>query len=160
MDVEREHSRPQTTEESHKAAVRRYYEEVVGQGKLGLLEQLFSADYTEHEEFLTGGHGLAAFGRWLAALGAAFPDREVTVEALVAEGDQVAARWTSRATHSGPLAHFPPTGQRLTMSGMGIFRFADGRIVERWSEEDRWGMLQQLGLIPSPVSGGARAPQA
>jgi predicted ester cyclase len=134
--------------EAQKEMVRSYYEDVVGAGRLELLDELFDPDYQEHETFPTGGNGLPAFKRWLAAIAAAFPDREVTLHAMVAEGDLVAARWSSRATHSGQLAHIPPTGRQLTITGTGFFRFADDKIVERWSEEDRWGMFEQLGLLP------------
>ncbi len=79
----------------------------------------------------------------------AFPDIERTVEDLVAEGDKVVARWTAVGTHTGPFQGMPPSGSRATSSGITVFRIADGRIVEEWSESDMLGLLQQIGAIPA-----------
>ena len=86
-------------------------------------------------------------------MGTAFPDLERQIEDLLAEGDKVVARWTARGTNLGEFNGMPPTGKFATSSGITIFRIADGRIVEEWSENDLLGLLQQLGAIPSP--GGA-----
>jgi len=42
----------------------------------------------------------------------------------------------------------PPTGKQVTMTGITILRFAGGKCVERWSEADFLGLLQQLGVVP------------
>lgn len=94
-------------------------------------------DIDMHRQF-----GLATFE--------AFPDLRRTVVDMVAEGDKVVARWTSEGTHNGPFMGMPPTGKMVTTSGITIFRFAGGRIVEEWSESDMVGMLQQVGAMPSP----------
>jgi steroid delta-isomerase-like uncharacterized protein len=78
----------------------------------------------------------------------AFPDLERTIEDLVAEGDKVVARWTATGTHTGDFQGIPPSGTIATSSGITIFRIADGRIVEEWSESDMLGLLQQVGAIP------------
>jgi steroid delta-isomerase-like uncharacterized protein len=80
----------------------------------------------------------------------AFPDLKRPVEDLVAEGDKVVARWTSIGTHEGDFMGVPPTGKRVTTSGITIFRLENGKIVEEWSESDMLGMLQQIGAIPAP----------
>ena len=84
---------------------------------------------------------------------AAFPDIDYTIEELLADGDSVAARWTIRATHQGELAGptmtIPPTGKRLELEGMNIFRFSEGKIVESGGFWDGLSMMQQLGLMPS-----------
>jgi steroid delta-isomerase-like uncharacterized protein len=80
----------------------------------------------------------------------AFPDLQRPVEDLVAEGDKVVARWRSTGTHQGDFQGMAPTGKRIETTGITIFRVADGRIVEEWSESDMLGMLQQIGAIPSP----------
>jgi steroid delta-isomerase-like uncharacterized protein len=79
----------------------------------------------------------------------AFPDLDRTVEDMVAEGDKVVARWTARGTHTGDFQGIPPSGNFATSSGITIFRIADGRIVEEWSESDSLGLLQQVGAIPT-----------
>ena len=81
---------------------------------------------------------------------AAFPDIQYTVEALLAEGDKVVVRWTARGTHTGELMGIPPTGKQVTVTGVNIGRVANGRIVEEWGEFDMMGMMQQLGVVPTP----------
>jgi steroid delta-isomerase-like uncharacterized protein len=90
------------------------------------------------------------FLRFLGALRSAFPDVAVTVEDLLAEGDEVAVRWTWRGTQQGPFLGIPPTGEAVTGSGIGLFRIVNGRIVEDFVQEDTFGLLQQLGAIPAP----------
>jgi steroid delta-isomerase-like uncharacterized protein len=111
-------------------------------------ERLYSADWVGH---FPGMPPLDAAGhrQYSEVMVTAFPDLERTIEDLVAEGDKVVARWTAKGTHTGDFQGIPPTGRVATSSGITIFRIADGRIVEEWSESDMLGLLQQLGAIPS-----------
>jgi predicted ester cyclase len=77
------------------------------------------------------------------------PDFQVTVEEMIAEGDKVASRWTASGTHEDELVGIPPTGKEATWTGMTIYRFAEGRIVEAWWSRDMLGLLIQLGVVPS-----------
>ena len=78
----------------------------------------------------------------------AFPDLHLTVEDMIAEGDKVVTRFTSRGTQTGAFMGIPPTGKQVTVSSIVIARIADGKIVEEWGLDDQMGMLQQLGVIP------------
>jgi len=73
---------------------------------------------------------------------------------MVAEGDKVATRWTMTGTHQGELMGIPPTGVRITVTGISMSRFADGKLAEGWNSYDILGMMQQLGVIPLPGEGG------
>jgi predicted ester cyclase len=77
---------------------------------------------------------------WLAA----FPDTVSVVRDMSAEGDRVAARWTTQATHRGEFMDFPPTGNRIDVTWYGIFRLSGGRIVESWDTFNVVEMMQQL----------------
>lgn len=79
----------------------------------------------------------------------AFPDPQFTVEDLIAEADQVVARWTFRGTHRGPFAGIPPTGKQIQMTGITIYRLRDAKIAEARSNIDQLGLLQQLGVLPA-----------
>jgi hypothetical protein len=59
------------------------------------------------------------------------------------------ARVTGMGTHSGELMGTPPTGKRLEMTGIVIYRIERGKIVERWAQHDVVGLLRQLGVIPA-----------
>jgi steroid delta-isomerase-like uncharacterized protein len=69
------------------------------------------------------------------------------VEDLIAEGDKVVARITAHGTHEGELFGIPATGKTMRMSAIGMWRIADGKIVEHWYEADNLGMMQQLGVV-------------
>jgi steroid delta-isomerase-like uncharacterized protein len=91
-------------------------------------------------------------------LRSAFPDCRMTVEDVVAEGDQVAYRWTFSGTHRGELRGIAATGKRVSISGINVDRIAHGKIAEHWSQADVLGLLQQLGAVPG--GGGAQGQEA
>jgi steroid delta-isomerase-like uncharacterized protein len=78
----------------------------------------------------------------------AFSDTENVIEDMIGEGDEVLNRWRLEATHSGEFRGIPATGKRIKVTGMGLFRFSDGKVIESWDSFDQLGMLQQLGVIP------------
>lgn len=78
----------------------------------------------------------------------AFTEIEDTIDETIAEGDKVVNRWSLVATHTGEFRGIPATGRRMTVTGVGIFRFEDGRVVESWDSLDQLGILRQLGAIP------------
>jgi steroid delta-isomerase-like uncharacterized protein len=135
--------------EQNRALTRRYYEEVVNEGKLDLVEEVIAPDYVGHEpgEEI---QGPAGFKRFLGMMRAAFPDLNATVEAEIAEGDKVVARYTARGSHQGELMGVEPTGKQVEVSGIEINRISGGKIVEQWNMYDAMGMMQQLGVIPEP----------
>jgi steroid delta-isomerase-like uncharacterized protein len=92
--------------------------------------------------------GIDRIKQFYAAFWAAFPDASVTIENLTEEEDRVACCFAIRGTHAGEYLGYPATGQRVSLTGVTILRFADGRCVERWSQADSLGLLQQLGAVP------------
>jgi steroid delta-isomerase-like uncharacterized protein len=131
--------------EENKAIAQRFYAEVINGGSDPALEELVSPDYVDR---LVVGvpPSLDAFRDFLRMVATAFPDIEVTVEDMLAEGDRVAARVTVRGTHLGPLFGQAPTGKPAVFAGVDVLRIAGGQVVERWSVRDLLGMLRQLGL--------------
>jgi steroid delta-isomerase-like uncharacterized protein len=78
----------------------------------------------------------------------AFPDCQVTVEQLIAEGDIVVMHWTHRGTHMGDVLGVPATGREIRGAAISIYRIVDGKIAEMqalWDQSEIW---QQLGLKP------------
>ena len=72
---------------------------------------------------------------------------------MLAEDDFVAARWTASGMHSGRWGDVAPTGRNGQFSGVNIFRFANGKVVEIWNHRDDLGLREQLG---APIYAGAR----
>ena len=75
----------------------------------------------------------------------AFPDMQVTVEELVAEGDKVATRTTSRGPHQGEFQRIAPSGKAVTWTTLTLGRWANGKLQEGWLTND---LLQQLRAAP------------
>ncbi len=139
--------------EENKALVRQFFD-ALSQGRLDTLDAFLAPNYTAHFSGVPVPMSREDFTQFMAAFVAAFPDQQHTVEELIAEGDKVAPRLVIRGTHRGVFNGIPPTGKRVTITGINILRLEHGKIVEHWSEGDNLGMLQQLGVVPT--SGEAR----
>src|SRR5215217_2479966 len=142
----------------NKATVRRIPDEVFNQGNLSMVDELLAPDYVLHDPGVPGGQlrGLEAFKeQWVSMLRTAFPDLRIVIEDQVAEGDKVVSRYTGSGTHQGELRGFPPTNNRVEVTGTITSRFAEGKIVEEWNNFDNMGMMQQLGIVPPLEPQGA-----
>jgi len=78
-----------------------------------------------------------------------FPDIQWTLEEMVAEGDKVAARFIMRGTHQGTFFGIQPSGKKIAVQAMNIYRLANGKFVEEHGQPDMLGLLQQIGAMPS-----------
>ena len=56
-------------------------------------------------------------------------------------------RWTQRGTHIGKMMGIEPTNEEVTITGISISRFEDGKIAEEWQVVNILGMLMQLGVV-------------
>ncbi|SEW39403.1 conserved hypothetical protein, steroid delta-isomerase-related [Chitinophaga sp. YR573] len=77
-----------------------------------------------------------------------FPDVQWTLDGIVAENDQVAARYTMRGTHLGIFFGVPPTGNPIEVSAINFYRFSGSQIIEEFGQPDLLGLMQQIGAIP------------
>ena len=82
-----------------------------------------------------------------------FPDLEFLLDDVISEDDRVAARWTRSGTQQKSVIGVEPTGNRISVSGMTIYRISDETIAEAWNVRDTGAMLKQLGLYPDRVTG-------
>jgi len=80
----------------------------------------------------------------------AFPDLQISIDELLAVEDKVIGRFTFTGTHEGELMGLPPTGRRISVRQIAIYRIEDGKVVEEWEVSDQLGLMQQLGALPSP----------
>jgi predicted ester cyclase len=125
--------------EENKALVRKEQEELWNHtGNLDAAGELFAPEQAEAAR-----QEAADFRR-------GFPDVVSIIEDLIAEGDMVAARWSSRATHLGEYVGVPPTGNEVEFTGISVYRIEGGRIAESWTEEDELGLMRQIGAVPEP----------
>jgi predicted ester cyclase len=139
--------------QENKAIVRRFFEEVLNQGNLAVAFELNAPNWVYHDPNAPDVRTLEDYKRWITENRSVFPDLHLTIEDLIAEGDQVVGRYTLRGTNTGEIVtpmHIPATGKQVTVTGIAIIRFAGGKGVEVWNQGDNLGLLQQLGLIPAP----------
>jgi steroid delta-isomerase-like uncharacterized protein len=97
-------------------------------------------------------HGKVAAMEFVRRFVRAFPDMQIEVDEIVAEGDNVVTRWTAIGTHGGPLLGIEPTNRSVTVHGIEFDTVRDGRIVETWQNWDALGMFQQIGQMPSEAA--------
>jgi steroid delta-isomerase-like uncharacterized protein len=137
--------------EANKALFRRYVEEGWAKGNVAVADEVFADRYAAHQpDGSEEERGPEDVKQFLRQYREAFPDLQITIEDQIAEGDKVVTRWSSRGTHRGEFRSITPTGNQVRLTGIGIFRFSDGKVVESWDNFDQLGMLRQLGAIPEP----------
>jgi predicted ester cyclase len=118
--------------EENKAVVRREQEELWNHtGDLDAAQELFAAGQAE------------AVKQEAADFRQGFPDVVSTIEDIIAEGEKVVARWSSRATHRGDYMGIAPSGKEVEFTGISIYRIEEGKIAESWSVENQFGLMQQ-----------------
>lgn len=96
------------------------------------------------------GPGIANIRAFYEAFCAAFPDSRLEFEDVFSAGDRVACRFVMHGKHQGPFQGMPPTGKAFRLPGITVLRFTGSQCVERWSQADFLGLLQQIGALPSP----------
>lgn len=125
-----------------RSIVARFYDEVLNGKRLDLLDEIAASDFVEHgTPPITGVEGFRGF---LAELAGGLPDVQLTVHDWIVDGDRVVARCVVTGTHRGELFGYAPTGKPITWTAIHIWRVHDGRLAERWSEADVFGIFEQL----------------
>ena len=138
--------------EDLKAHGRRFFEEW-NKGKEALMAALEESCATDIVYYPPSGEeirGLENVEQYLSGLFNAFPDNYMTIDDVVVEGDKIATRWTWTGTHKGEWRGVPPTNKKLMGWGIIIDRVVGGKVVELWERFDTLGLMQQLGVIPTP----------
>ena len=111
-----------------------------------LIDTLYAANCTIHtpDGALQGPSGATQL---YTAYTTAFPDTHYTIEDVVAEGERVVIRFIFSGTHRGPIRDIAATGKSVAVSGMVLFRFADGQVIEQRGVWDSLSAMQQLGVV-------------
>jgi predicted ester cyclase len=143
---------PTTTLEENKALVRRYFEEAHNEPNPAVVADLLSDDFVRHNAAFPQqdqppgtADDVDRVESWLAM----FPDLQISIEALIAEGDLVTAFLVWHGTQDGPIPQWdsPATGRSMEREAINIWRVACGRLTEAWVVADNLTMLRQLGII-------------
>lgn len=143
--------------EQNKTLVLRWKEEFWNkQRNVNLVDEFFAPDIVCHMSGIPiqPVRGREQFKQVLATFLAGFDNFYFTPEFLIAEADMVVIREIARAKHTGEFQGIPPTGKEVSVTNNEINRIVDDKIVEQWVEADMLGLMQQLGILPTPGHGG------
>lgn len=143
--------RPTGDEEKNVAAIKRFYDEVMGKGNMKAIDELVADNFVEH--YLPDPNmptNKAGLHQSMAMFRTAFPDLQITIDDVIAQGDKVWTYTTMRGTNKGELMGMPATGKKIEVKGFDIVRFVNGKAVEHWGLSDDYTMMMQLGVIPPP----------
>jgi predicted ester cyclase len=126
--------------EENKLLVRRLVDEAVGERNVDVLDELAGGEFAEVAK------------RWVRPFRSAFPDFEMEIVELIAEGERVVAHFRCSGTHRGEWLGVPATGRRFeNVDEIYIFGIRDGKLVAATGVEDNLARLRQLGI---GLSGG------
>lgn len=128
--------------------VTEYIERVWNQGDAAALEDLTTPGFA----YLLGdqpSRDRMAMRDFVAATRSAFPDWRVEISDVIVDGNMAAVRWSGTVTHGGPFHGLPATDRQIRVSGINMYRIADGKIAEEWEQTDSLSMLRQLGVLPA-----------
>lgn len=142
------------TTAKNKALLHRYVREVWEKRKPAAVRRFLAPDYRRHVSPDATPLTLEEQEQRLVAFQTAFPDIQITVEELVADGDLLAFRSTMRGTHRGELMGLAPTDKPVVVGLVDVIRVKDGRFVEQWGGPDMYDLLRQLGVVLPSAKGG------
>jgi len=132
-----------------KATLLRLMDAIWNERKLGVLDEIVANDYVRHDPAFPGEvRGPGGFKQYVMAMCTPFPDAQISIEDVIAEGEHMALRWTFHGKHSGDFMGIPATGKEITLTGLSIIRIRGDKIVEGWDGYDALGVLRQLGVAP------------
>ena len=140
-----------TPEQNNEVCVK-MYSGAWNEGKLELLDQYIAPNGLDHSPLSTE-TGTDGFKKIITTFRKAMPGLKMTIEDEVYNKDRVVHRWKVQGKHTGePLFGVPASGKEITLTGISILRMENGKIAERWTNLDQFGLLSQLGIIPPPKS--------
>ncbi|GAB3830363.1 ester cyclase [Pontibacter rugosus] len=119
--------------------------EAVNSGNLEKFKELMSPNVEDHDPAPDQGPGPEGFMDFFRTFRTAFPDLKIEVDHMVADEDNVSIAYTATGTHKGDFMGVPATDKRISVRGVQIARFENGKIVERWGSSNELGILKQIG---------------
>jgi len=130
--------------EENKAIVRRFIE-AENKRNLDSMDEFIAPDFVSIESD-TPTRGLEIYKQGIKTFTKAFPDLRGTIEDIIAEGDKVMARVKYTGTNTGEYLGLAPTGKKISMKAVAIYRIVDTKVVEMRSFIDR-DFFIELGVI-------------
>jgi NTE family protein len=135
----------------HKAIVQRFLQDVYNRRRPAAAADTCSQSLVWHGGTLGHADGLVDYQNVLTSFFTAFPDLELQILDIVAEGDRVVVRFTLCGTHLGQFQGIRPTFKRIAGGGTNTYRIEGDRIAEEWWQGDLLMLVQQMDATPSTL---------
>ena len=135
--------------EENKAVLRRWFDEVWNEGRSEVIEELFDEYGIAHGLSDDSGNpikGPRDYRPFYEVFRQAFPNINVVIDDMIAEGDKVAARCSVRGKHEGEFMGKAATQAPVEFTGITIVRVENGKIVEAWNNFDFMNLYKQCGI--------------
>jgi steroid delta-isomerase-like uncharacterized protein len=142
---------PVTSEAENEAVARRWYEDALNNADLSVLDEILSPDVAYHSGSLPPQSIDEIKDVILAPVLVGFPDVEYTIDQVITDDDNVVLIWHATGTQTGEYQGFPASGKQANWTGINVFRFECGKVVELWAEFNALGRMQQIGAIATPA---------
>jgi predicted ester cyclase len=130
--------------------VRRYFHEVLDQGKIEVIDEIFHPQCVMHRTGRTvvGINGVRGVAERTKET---FSQFETQIHDVFGSGDRLVAQLSHRGVGAGMwrsrLGNHDVTGKIVNWDAIAIFRFENDKIIEEWVSRDELGMILQFGLI-------------
>lgn len=145
-------------EATNKSIVSRWFTEYWGELNPDIVDELATEDIRWYYPLAGEVHGRKAVKERIVGFQEIFPHGRFDItDALIADGDQVVARWEGGGTHTGRRWELPhgvlpaSSGEKMHYTGTTVFTVRDGKIAEEHGQTDYLGVMQQLGIIEPSV---------
>lgn len=132
----------------NKELVRRLNEEVLNHENYAVADELLGEEFVEYSSLPREVTNPEEFVESRKEVRSAFPDHQISIEDIIAEGDKVVVRARETGTHEGEFQGIPPTGKTVDVATMIEYRIEDGEITETWVQADMMDLMDQLGVFP------------
>lgn len=130
----------------NKILIQNYVEKVWNQADLAAFKMFTTPNFT----YQIGGQAArngSAMEQFILATHSAFPDWHIEIVDMISEDNKVAIRWQGQVTHEGSFIGIPPTGKRITVSGINTYHISNGKVASEWEQTDTISMLRQMGIL-------------
>ena len=135
-----------------RALLRRLYDEVLGKGRLDVLDELLAPNFSDRNMPVDGRRGKDTFLETVVNFRTAFPHAVWTISEVTVIGDVITARIGWEGKHEGEFLELPPTGETMQAESLSSFRLLNGQFVEHWSGESKSNVVDKLGFTAPPGS--------
>lgn len=146
-------------EDKNVALVMRLYEEAWNNDNYAVADEIFAPDYIRHDasDPVQGSGEAILQSKRTREVKSLLPDLKLESEVIMADGDMVAVRWTSRGNPAdipGVMRFLVGKTGPIVATGVNTYRFREGRVAEIWNNRDDLTIQREMGVFRWYALGG------